>query len=51
MILKSKRKEIPKKKMMIIVADDIELDENKSKILQWSGKKYREIYRGRRKLY
>ena len=35
----------------MIVADDSELDGNKSKILQWSGKKYKEIYWGKRKLY
>lgn len=47
-ILKKKRREIPKVKMMMGIADDVEQDENKSKIMQQSGRMYIQVCKGRR---
>lgn len=47
-ISKKKRSEIPKVKMMMGIADDVEQDENKSKIMQQSGRMYIQVCKGRR---
>lgn len=47
-ISKKKRREIPKVKMMMGIADDVEQDENKSKIMQQSGRMYIQVCKGRR---
>lgn len=45
------RREIPKKKTMTVTADDVGQDENKSKIMQQSGKKCIKVHKGKREFY